>query len=61
MFLWDFGDGSTSGSTNPVHGYSSGGDYTVILDVSNAYGCNSSLTDVLNVDPIPDASFNVFS
>ena len=32
---WDFGDGTTSTEPNPTHTYSSAGDYTVILTVSN--------------------------
>jgi PKD repeat protein len=32
---WDFGDGNTSTEQNPVHNYSSTGDYNVTLTVSN--------------------------
>ena len=41
QWLWDFGDGSTSGERNPSHVYSSIGSYTVSLTVSNAYGSNA--------------------
>jgi hypothetical protein len=34
---WDFGDGSHSTDQNPVHTYSSGGLFTVTLQVSNTY------------------------
>ena len=53
--LWDFGDGTTSSSTNPSHTYSSAGTYTVVLEVSNADGSDSevqSLT-VSSSDPGP--------
>ncbi|MDY9925890.1 PGF-pre-PGF domain-containing protein [Methanosarcina sp.] len=45
---WDFGDGHTSISPNPVHTYSSVGNYTVNLTVSNANGTNSK-TAVITV------------
>ena len=37
-WFWDFGDGSTSTLQSPIHGYSSMGNYTVKLIVSNCYG-----------------------
>ncbi len=33
-FLWEFGDGSTSTEFEPIHTYSSVGEYTVIVTVS---------------------------
>tara|TARA_B100001287_G_scaffold39143_1_gene28342 strand:+ start:123 stop:3935 length:3813 start_codon:yes stop_codon:yes gene_type:complete len=58
LFSWDFGDGLTSALTNPSHGYSTDGTYDIKLNVSNTYGCSDSLTEVLNVNPVPNASFN---
>ncbi|MCB9230504.1 MAG: PKD domain-containing protein [Bacteroidia bacterium] len=40
-FLYDFGDGSTSTSPNPVHTYASPGQYNVCLNVTNQCGTNS--------------------
>jgi PKD repeat protein len=37
-FLWDFGDGSTSGSRNPAHVYETPGTYTVSLTVTGPGG-----------------------
>ena len=42
-YIWDFGDGSTSNLTNPSHGYSNPGSYTVSLIVINATGCRDTL------------------
>ncbi|HID25492.1 MAG TPA: PKD domain-containing protein, partial [Thermoplasmata archaeon] len=37
-WLWDFGDGETSGEQNPVHRYTSAGMYTVTLNVTDNNG-----------------------
>jgi PKD repeat protein len=34
-YSWDFGDGESSTEDNPVHTYSEGGTYTVVLTASN--------------------------
>ena len=41
-WLWTFGDGSTSSVQNPSHTYTAAGFYTVTLNVSNAYGDDST-------------------
>ena len=40
-WLWDFGDGNVSTARNPVHEYSSAGNYSVTLTVANSRGSNS--------------------
>jgi len=40
-WLWNFGDGSTSTSSAPVHTYAQGGSYDVSLTVTNIYGMES--------------------
>lgn len=44
-WAWNFGDGNTSTEQNPSHTYSSAGNYTVSLAVSDGYN-----TDTLAVD-----------
>jgi PKD repeat protein len=40
---WSFGDGTTNSTVqNPVHNYSTAGNYTVILTVTNSAGSNST-------------------
>jgi predicted extracellular nuclease len=56
-FLWNFGDGMTSGERNPTHAYAAEGDYTVILTVSNALGSDQAST-VIHVGLAPDAAFS---
>lgn len=39
VYLWNFGDGGTSGFPNPKYAYALPGDYTVTLTVVNQKGC----------------------
>jgi gliding motility-associated-like protein len=50
-YAWDFGDGTKSADTDPVHTFNKAGAYTVTLRVSNAEGCSNTIskTDVVNV------------
>ncbi|MCC6412927.1 MAG: T9SS-dependent M36 family metallopeptidase [Saprospiraceae bacterium] len=41
FYLWDFGDGNTSETVNPVHTYAVPGDYTVTLVVTNNIGSDT--------------------
>ncbi|MFA7274516.1 MAG: PKD domain-containing protein [Crocinitomicaceae bacterium] len=46
--LWDFGDGTTSTATDPLHTYVSTGDYWVKLTATNATsGCSASVDSAL--------------
>ncbi len=38
VYLWNFGDGTTSTATNPVHTYAQDGTYNVCLTVTNGCG-----------------------
>ena len=42
-WLWNFGDGNTSTQQNPIHSYSSSGNFTVELITSNSFG-NDTIT-----------------
>lgn len=50
-FFWSFGDGATSSEVNPTHFYTSPGDYTVTLVVSDSNGCFTpdSVTFIVNI------------
>lgn len=39
---WDFGDGSTSAAVHPSHVYNSLGAYTVMLVITDLYGCQDT-------------------
>jgi PKD repeat protein len=42
-WLWNFGDGNTDNTQNPVHTYTANGNYTVTLTVSNG-NCSNTFT-----------------
>lgn len=49
-WLWDFGDGNTSTQANPTHSYSSEGNYSVSLEVSNQFGSDTkTIEDYIQV------------
>ena len=41
-WLWDFGDGQRSTDKTPVHVYQAGGNYNVVLTVSNEFGSSDA-------------------
>ncbi|MBI4646607.1 MAG: PKD domain-containing protein [Bacteroidia bacterium] len=58
--LWDFGDGSTGDIQNPVHTYSTGGNFPVTLQVTDAHGCKTTTNKNKSVTafPLPDINFS---
>jgi gliding motility-associated-like protein len=52
-YLWNFGDGNTSTLANPVHTYTTPGNFTVSLTVRNAAGCTYTQTrqNYIQIDP----------
>ncbi len=60
---WEFGDGSSSVSKNPVHefkNFSRTDDqpFNIWLTATSVYGCDSSVMHTLTVHPKPMADFN---
>lgn len=57
-YVWDFGDGQTAVTANPVHVYAADGVYNVKLTVFDLYGCSDSLIQTALVTIIsPRANF----
>jgi PKD repeat protein len=50
-WLWNFGDGNSATSANPLHVYEEEGVYSISLEVCNALGCDDfSLDNYITVD-----------
>ncbi|GAI18242.1 unnamed protein product, partial [marine sediment metagenome] len=58
-FLWNFGDSNIDNTTNPSHSYSDSGTYTVALTATDINGCDSTLSQVINIIPFPTTDFYV--
>ena len=56
QWQWDFGDGTTSNDTTPVHTYATSGSYTVTLTVTTPYCSGTGSQNVL-VEAQPVAGF----
>lgn len=62
-YFWQFGDGTASTSSDPVHQYQNAGTYTVTLTVATTQGCIAESTIVkpaqVIVYPLPRAGFRI--
>lgn len=62
QYLWDFGDGQTTGIINPSHVYTQPGQYTVSLTLTDPSGCNDTLRlerpNYITANPLPTAGFS---
>lgn len=56
-YLWGFGDGFSSTSSEMDHLYASGGTYTVSLTATAASGCTNTISKEILVDTSPDVDF----
>lgn len=48
-YFWQFGDGSSATTQNPVHTYSAEGDYTVTLEVTDTIGQTSQRSQTVSI------------
>lgn len=55
---WDFGDGNTSGLSDPSHRYSGPGTYFPSLTVTTQSGCTKTLSDTIRVYRTPSPSIS---
>ncbi|TVQ15341.1 MAG: PKD domain-containing protein [Bacteroidetes bacterium] len=62
-YTWDFGDGSSSVVTHPLHAFKNTTpeiiSYDVQLHAASVYGCKDSLVRQVHVYPTPEAHFGV--
>lgn len=57
-YNWDFGDGFSTTSPNPVHTYTTVGNYTVTLTITTNGGCTQTLSASVGVGSKPNIQFN---
>lgn len=58
-YNWDFSDGSSSTSQNPGHLFLNVGNYNVTLSTTTDHGCVNDTTQVVTVNPLPVANFDI--
>ncbi len=56
-YNWNFGDGGTAISQNPIHSYSLANTYTVSLNILSSNGCTDTIRKVVTVNSLPFAAF----
>lgn len=58
-YSWDFGDGNTSTSTNPIHTYTQPGSYTICLITTSVSGCIDTTCNNYSIVCNNNSNFNV--
>jgi gliding motility-associated-like protein len=57
QFFWDFYDGSSSTSRNPVHTFENPGTYSIKLEVTSDKGCTDSIRTNVDIHEVPRVDF----
>jgi gliding motility-associated-like protein len=52
-WFWEFGDESGDNAQNPTHNYADGGEYVIIMTVTDANGCSDTAVRNLTVALLP--------
>jgi PKD repeat protein len=70
-YIWSWGDGTTDSVAYPSHTYSSAGNYTICLTITDSSGCSNSFCDssyiqkstneIISVDVIPQGTAGIGS
>lgn len=58
IYAWYFGDGASSGDSDPQHLYDSYGSYFVKLVANTTHNCADSIVKTIYVHPVPEAVFS---
>ena len=54
-YSWDFGDGNTANSANPLHNYTTAGVFNTILVATNQAGCTDTVSKLISIGSVtPD-------
>jgi len=52
-WYWNFDDGEGDNQQNTVHNYAIGGDYDVVLTITDIYGCRDTVSKVISLSLLP--------
>lgn len=53
-YFYDFGNGTTSNDPDPIQTFNTPGNQTIQLVIESAIGCMDSITQTLNIFPLPE-------
>ena len=59
FFKWNFDGIDSSNTTNPYFDFSTNGSYDIMLVGQNNFGCIDSISNILFIDTIPFAAFEL--
>ncbi|MCB9186054.1 MAG: PKD domain-containing protein [Flavobacteriales bacterium] len=59
VYNWDFGDGNSSSNPAPAHTYATDGTFTIVLDITDANGCQATHSESATVLPLPEPQMNI--
>jgi gliding motility-associated-like protein len=59
-WLWNYGDGEGDNAQNPIHSFSEGGDFNVMLIVTDANGCQDTVIKnvTISLPPVLPSGFS---
>lgn len=49
QWYWEFGDGEANNVQNPIHNYNAGGDFEIMLVVTDINGCTDTVLQEINI------------
>ncbi len=58
-WLWQFGDGTTATTPDPLHIYTQQGTYMVLLTITDTAGCSNTISYPVTIQAGPQAWFSV--
>lgn len=56
-YNWNFGNGQSNSTPNPIITYTAAGDYNVTLIVQSQHFCSDTIIKTVTISPLPQANF----
>jgi len=59
QWYWEFGDGEANNASNPIHTYDNGGEFDILLAITDANGCTDTIvkTIMIALPPVLPSGF----